>query len=381
MKATNKPPGNVRSLGDKQPRPGARDWLLALGLLAAVLLAYQPAWNGMPVWDDNQHLIGPALQSWHGLADIWFQPGATPQYYPLVSSLFWMEQKLWGNATLGYHLVNILLHVASALLLVKVLRRLEVPGAWLGAALWALHPVQVESVAWMTELKNTLSGLCYFGSALAYLRFDRERKGVFYLTALGLFGAGLLAKSVIATLPAALLLVFWWKRRKLRWKEDVLPLGPFFVVGIGLGLFTAWLERAMVIGSDLGTRVSIVDRCLVPGRAVWFYLGKLAWPHPLIFIYPQWEVSGAVWWQYVFAVALLLLALGLWHWRRSVGHGPLVAFLSGPCFQGWVFLISTSFDIRLWRTIFNIWPAWVRWHWRERESSADWAGRASELPF
>jgi tetratricopeptide (TPR) repeat protein len=323
----------------KSPGAGC-DWLLALGLLAAVLLAYQPAWNGKPVWDDADHLTAPALRSWNGLERIWFQPGATPQYYPLVGSVFWLEQKLWGDAPPGYHFVNILLHLVSALLLVKVLRRLEVPGAWLGAALWALHPVQAESVAWMSELKNTLSGLCYLGSALAYLRFDHEKKGAFYVGALALFAVGLLAKSVIATLPAALLLVIWWQRKKLRWREDVLPLAPFFIAGIGLGLFTAWMERTMVIGIDRGSHLSLMERCLVPGRAVWFYLGKLAWPHPLIFIYPRWEVSGAVWWQYLFPAAALLLAAGLWHGRRSLGTGPLVTllFFAGTLFPALGFL-------------------------------------------
>jgi tetratricopeptide (TPR) repeat protein len=321
MKATSQAAGNLGKGSDEKPRCGAPDWLLALGLFLAVLLAYQPAWNGKPVWDDSAHFIKPALQSWHGLERIWFQPGATQQYYPLVYTVAWLEQKLWGDATPGRHFVNILLHLASALLLVKVLRRLEVPGAWLGAALWALHPVQAESVAWMSELKNTLSGLCYLGSALAYLRFDREKKGSFYLLSLALFGAGLLAKSVIATLPAALLLVFWWQRKKLRWKEDVLPLAPFFIVGIGLGLFTAWMERTMIIGTaEAASHLSLMDRCLILGRAVWFYLGKLAWPHPLIFVYPRWEVSGAVWWQYLFPVAALLLAAGLWHGRRRLAR-------------------------------------------------------------
>ena len=157
-----------------------------------------------------------------------------------------------------------------------------------------------------------------------------------------MFGAGLLAKSVIATLPAALLLVFWWKRKTLRWKEDVLPLTPFFVVGVGMGLFTAWMERAMVIGLDRGSHLSLMARCLVPGRAVWFYLGKLVWPHPLIFIYPRWEVSGAVWWQYLFPVAALLLAAGLWRWRQRLGVGPLVALLF---FVGTLFPALGFFDV------------------------------------
>ena len=156
-----------------------------------VLLAYQPAWNGKPIWDDNAHLTKPELRSWTGLARIWTELGATQQYYPLAHSAFWLEHKLWGDGPMGYHLVNILLHLASALLLVKILRRLEVPGAWLAAALWALHPVQTESVAWISELKNALSGVCYMGSALAWLRFDRERKRSFYVAALGLFVAGL----------------------------------------------------------------------------------------------------------------------------------------------------------------------------------------------
>jgi tetratricopeptide (TPR) repeat protein len=337
-----KAPPNITNPGTKNPG-AARDRFLALGLFVAVLLAYQPAWNGKPVWDDDAHLIPPALQSWNGLEKIWFQPGTTPQYYPLVSSVFWLEQKLWAYATPGYHLVNIILHLASALLLVRVLRRLEVPGAWLGAALWALHPVQAESVAWMSELKNTLSGLCYVGSALAYLRFDRERKGAFYLGSLALFAAGLLAKSVIATLPTALLLLFWWKRKKLRWKEDVLPLAPFFMAGIGLGLFTAWIERAIVMGTAQAVSpLPILDRCLVAGRAVWFYLGKLAWPHPLIFIYPRWEVSGAVWWQFLFPGAALLLAAGLWFMRRRLGAGPLVALLF---FAGTLFPALGFFDL------------------------------------
>ena len=342
MEATPRISNRLRNPVEKKPGFAASDWLLALGLFAAVLLAYQPAWNGKPIWDDDFHLLGPALQSWNGLERIWFQPGATPQYYPLVFSLFWLGQKLWAGAPLGFHLLNILLHTASALLMVKVLRRLEVPGAWIGAALWALHPVQVESVAWMSELKNCLSGLCYVGSGLAYLRYDREKKGVFYLVSLGLFGAGLLAKSVTATLPAALLLVFWWKRKQLRWKEDIAPLGPFFLAGLGMGMFTAWIERTMIIGIDRESHLTIMERCLIPGRALWFYLGKLAWPHPLVFIYPRWELNGAAGWQCLFAVAALLLAAGLWHWRRRLGFGPLVGLLY---FAGTLFPALGFFDV------------------------------------
>jgi Flp pilus assembly protein TadD len=229
---------------------------------------------------------------------------------------------------MGYHLVNILLHAFSALLLVKVLQQLKVPGAWLGAAIFALHPVQVESVAWVSELKNTLSGVFYLGAALAYLRFDRSRRRGEYALAFGLFMLGLMSKTVIATLPAVLLVVFWWQRGKLSWRQDVAPLIPIFVVGIFAGLFTAWVEQKFIIGAA-GSEYdfSIVERFLIAGRATCFYLGKLFWPVNLVFIYARWHVSQAVWCQYLFpaAVALLLGAL-VWLQRWWV-RGPLAALL------------------------------------------------------
>jgi tetratricopeptide (TPR) repeat protein len=319
-----------------------KEWWLGVLLLAAILVAYQPVWHAGFVWDDDAHVTSPALRSWQGLARIWLELGATQQYYPLVHSLFWVEHRIWGDLPLGYHLINVLLHFFAALLLAVLLRQLEIPGAWLAAFLFALHPVEVESVAWISELKNTLSAVCYLGSALAYLRFDRERKWNWYLVSLGLFAAGLLAKTVIATLPPALLLVFWWRRRKLRWKEDLAPLGPFFIAGLGMGWLTAWVERTLVIGGDAGSHLSFMERCLVPERAICFYLGKLVWPHPLLFIYPRWELSRAEWRQFLFPAAVLLLGAGLWSWRRRLGYGPLVALLF---FAGTLFPALGFFDV------------------------------------
>jgi protein O-mannosyl-transferase len=136
----------------------SRNWLFALVLLVATLLVYQPAWNGKPIWDDEIHITTPELRSSHGLMRIWTDPAAAPQYYPLLHTIFWVEYKLWDGWPLPYHLVTILLHATLALLLFQILRRLNVPGAWLGAAIFALHPVHVESVAWLSEVKNTLSG-------------------------------------------------------------------------------------------------------------------------------------------------------------------------------------------------------------------------------
>jgi tetratricopeptide (TPR) repeat protein len=311
-----------------------RSWFLGLLLVAAIIFVYQPVWHAGFIWDDDAHVTKPELRSLNGLARIWMQLGATQQYYPLVHSVFWVEHRLWGDSTVGYHFINILLHAFSALLLVKLLRQLKIPGAWLAAAIFALHPVQVESVAWISELKNTLSGAFYLGSALAYLGFDRNRSGGNYALALGLFVLGLLSKTVIATLPAALLVVFWWQRGKLSWKQDVLPLIPFFVAGIGAGLFTAWVEGKYIIGAESSEfNFSIIERFLIAGRVTWFYLGKLFWPVNLVFVYPRWNVSQTVWWQYLYpGAALLLLGALCWQQRRWRGPWAGLLFFGGTLF-------------------------------------------------
>jgi protein O-mannosyl-transferase len=303
-----------------------RDWVFAVALLLVTLAAYQPAWNGKPVWDDDRHITRAELRSLGGLARIWTNPETTAQYYPLTHTVFWLEYHLWGNSPPGYHVVNMLLHFFSALLLVCILRRLSVPGAWFVAAIFALHPVQVESVAWITELKNILSGVFFFSSALMYLLFDQERKKKFYGIAFSLFILGLMSKSVIATLPMSLLAVFWWKRGRIGWKNDVVPLLPFFTVGIAYGFFTAWVERTLIGAEGSAFTFTIIERCLIAGRAEWFYIRKIFLPVNLAFIYPRWNVSLAVWRQYLFPVAALTLAGILWLLRNR-SRAPLAAFL------------------------------------------------------
>ena len=314
-------------LGSNQPLGLWRqDWLLTLLLVIVTMLAYLPAWNGTPIWDDDAHLTKQELRSLQGLGRIWTQPSATQQYYPLVHTMFWVEHQLWGDWPAGYHLLNILLHCASALLLVRILRQLQIPGAWLAAAIFALHPIQVESVAWISELKNMLSGVFYFGSVLAYLKFDRTRNLASYAVALVLFVLGLMSKTVIATLPAAILIIFWWKRGQLSWKRDFLPLIPFFVLGTAAGLFTAWMERSLIGAEGADFNYSIIERFLIAGRVIWFYLGKLIWPLDLIFVYPRWRVSQTVWWQYLYpAAALLWLVVLMWLSRRW--RAPLAGVL------------------------------------------------------
>ncbi len=211
-------------------------------ILAASLLVYAPALHGGFLWDDDAHVTKAALRSLHGLYRIWFEVGATQQYYPILHSAFWIEHRLWGDAVLGYHLVTVGLHALAAWLLICALRRLGFPLPWVAGLLFAVHPICVESVAWISEQKNTLSAVFYLSSGWAFLEFYRKGRKGWYALALGLYVLALLTKSVTATLPAALLVLIWWRRGRISWQADVLPLVPWFAVGLASGLFTAWAE-------------------------------------------------------------------------------------------------------------------------------------------
>ena len=309
------------------PESGGWSVVAIFGLfLLAALAAYAPALRGEFLWDDLGHVTHPALQSWSGLLRIWFEPGVTQQYYPLLHSAFWFEHRLWGDAPLGYHLVNVLLHATAATLFGLLLRRLAVPGAWIAAALFLLHPVCVESVAWICEQKNTLSLVLYLGAAHACLRFDETRSRRAYALATGLFVLALLTKSVTATLPGALLVVAWWRRGKLSWRADVLPVLPWFALGAAGGLFTAHFERVLIGAQGADFALSAADRLVLSGRVFWFYLGKLAWPGDLIFVYPRWHIDAATWWQWLFPLAGLALLGGLVWWSRR-SRAPLATAL------------------------------------------------------
>ena len=333
------------SLVERPPVWEKCPWLLWAGLVLAVLLVYQPAWHGGILWDDDKHITFPDLHSWDGLWRIWFDVGATLQYYPVLHTAFWIEHQLWGNATLGYHLVNIFLHATAAFLVALILRRLAVPGAYLAAAIFALHPVQTESVAWITEQKNTLSAVLYLGAMLVYLHFDQTRRRPFYWAALGLFVLAVLSKTVTATLPGGLLVIFWWQRGRLSWKEDVLPLVPFLLLGAGGGLITAWWELKLnnCVGPEF--QFTAVERLLIAGRAIWFHLGKLCWPTRLTFIYPRWQIDAGAWWQYAFPLGVAALAAGLWSMRRS-SRAPLAALLF---FAGTLFPVLGFFNLYTFR--------------------------------
>ncbi len=313
----------------RRPAPAVPAWLIGAALLAATLIAYVQALQGGFVWDDDDYVTAnTTLRSLDGLRRIWLEPGAVPQYYPLTFTSLWLQYQLSGAAPFAYHLVNVLLHGLSAVLLWRLLLMLQVPGAALAAALFALHPVHVESVAWITERKNVLSGACYLAAALAWLRFASARVGRWrwYAAALALFAGALLSKTVTASLPAALLLIAWWKRGRIA-SADVVPLLPLFALGAGLSAVTVWMEKHHVGAAGADWHLSFIDRCLIAGRALWFYAATLAWPQRLTFMYPRWQIDSGVWWQYLFPLAAFGAVATLFLARQRLGRGPLIAVL------------------------------------------------------
>lgn len=312
-----------------------KTWSLRLLILALVLVCYWPALNGGILWDDPAHITKTDMRTWAGLGRIWTDLRATQQYYPVLFSAFWLESRLWGDATLGYHLVNVGLHAISCCLLAALLRRLWsmppktlVPAGteWFAAALFAVHPVCVESVAWISEQKNTLSLLFYLLAGWFYLNFAAQRRWRSYALATGLFLLAIGSKTVTVTLPAALLVVLWWKQGKLSWRRDVVPLIPWFVLAGAMGLFTSWFEKNWIGASGAAFELTFVQRLLLAGRVLWFYFGKVVWPSNLMFFYPRWNVAGEATGWVGYLIAAVLVTIGLWFMRRRA-RGPLASWL------------------------------------------------------
>ncbi|MBN2430116.1 MAG: tetratricopeptide repeat protein [Acidobacteria bacterium] len=319
--------------------------LFLVVLMALTCLAYSPGAGNTFIWDDDDYVVeNRNLRTFDGLLAIWLHPHSLPQYYPMVHTTFWVEYQLWGAAPLGYHQINIVLHALNAFLIWLLLRRLGVPWAWLAAAIFAVHPVHVESVAWITERKNVLSLFFCLAAALLFLksvRFGRDEAvrnshKVLYSLSLICFVLALLSKTVTAVLPAALLVIIWWKH-DLRLKRDwpvFLLLAPFLLAGLALGLVTVQLELQHVGAFGADWDYGLVSRILIAGRALWFYLGKLVWPHPLVFFYERWEISPTSLWQHLFPFSFIVVLLVLWFYRNRLGRGPLAALLiySGALF-------------------------------------------------
>jgi Tfp pilus assembly protein PilF len=351
-RATESDPPTTR---DTPPRWRAA--AIGVGLLALAFACYLPALRAGFIWDDDHYVTqNPTLTSADGLVTMWTDTRSLPQWYPLVHTTFWVEHRLWGLWPAGYHAVNVLLHGLSAVLLWRILRRLRVPGALLAAAVFAAHPVMVESVAWVTERKNTLSlalalaalwcwlrtgsgrgvvdedtregGSPSLGSPLTPALSQGERGRTAWVGVYALFLAALFSKTVVASLPAVMLVVVWWKRGRIDWRRDARPLVPMFVVGAILALHTGYLEREHVGATGLEWKygdtpaADAAARVVIAGRAIAFYAGKLLWPAELMFFYPRWAIDPTAAWQWAFPAAVVGVLVALVLLRNKLGRGP-----------------------------------------------------------
>ncbi len=296
-------------------------------LILMVLLAYFPALRNGYVWDDDCVTNNPSLKTISGLRDIWTNPLSYPEgdirYWPMLYTSFWLEYHLWGIHPFGNHLINVLLHVLNTLLVFIILRRVFAPGAFLASAIFALHPVHVEAVAWVIERKGVLSGLFFLSSFLCYLTYEKQKKVGIYVLSLFLFILALLTKMTVITLPGVLFLYIWWSKKHLS-RQDFIRVIPY----IGAGIIV------MAIPLFLGHKQEIIDfpvpffgRVIIVGKAIWFYAAKLLIPVQLMTIYPRWNIDFHQIGQYSYGIAILLLVMTLWYFRRKIGHEPLVLVL------------------------------------------------------
>lgn len=348
------------------------DAAFALIILMSLAVIYSPSLRGGFLWDDDCWTtnIIPLLQDISGLAKIWLEPTALQQYYPFTATSFWIDYNLWGLWTTPYHLENIILHGISAWLFWRLLRYLDVPGSWFAAMIFALHPLMVESVAWITERKNVLSLVLYLGSLIAYGRFCHfwsvrdplhsigedvgRRPTLAYLLALLLFLGAMLSKTTAFSLPPVLLLICWWKRGRIRWREDVLPTLPIFAIAIGFSLVTAYLEKTHVGARGADWDFSFLQRFLIAGRVLWFYTAKLFWPSEFAFVYPRWNPDPTVAWQWLYPIGSLFVIFGLIAARNRIGRSPAAAVL---------FFVGTLFPVLGFMNAYFMRYSFVSDHW------------------
>jgi Tfp pilus assembly protein PilF len=302
-------------------------------IVVASLVVYVPALRGGFIWDDDAYVEkNHLLSAPNGLWNIWIGKGVPMSYVPMVYTVFRLEYALWGLNPFGYHLTNVLLHAVNSLLIWLLLSRLRVRGAWFVSAIFALHPVHTESVAWITELKNVLSLFFCLLATIAYVKYafgysDESTKGkgeTFYQLSTFLFICALAAKTAMCFFPFSLLILLWWKHGRITLK-DIRDLSRFFALALAWGLFILWWENKNIGTGEVELGLTFIKRILIASHALWFYLGKLFYPVNLTFSYPKWVIEPTNPLNYTWLLLCLVTAWGIWHWRKKLQRGSVAA--------------------------------------------------------
>ena len=297
----------------------------AAAILLITLIVYIPAIGAGFIWDDDTYLTrNPLIEAGDGLHRFWFTTEAT-DYFPLMSSSLWLEWRLWGMNAMGYHVTNILLHALSSVFIWLILRKLRIRGAWLAGLVFAVHPVNVASVAWIAERKNTLSMLFYTLTVLCYLKSTGTNRKYWYGLSVFCFLLALLSKTSVVMAPFVLLICEWWRRGRIT-RRALLRTAPFAALSLALGLVTVWFQYNRAIAGEVVRPEGPLSRLAGAGWAVWFYLSKAILPIRLSMVYPRWEINASS----IVAFLPLFLVLGgiavLWRYRRTWGRAPFAGF-------------------------------------------------------
>ena len=369
--------GNEVTTGHDQPPPDATtgsawQWEWFLVRMAIIVLAvlwiyspvYHPVFQADWLWDDDQLLTANAVVQSQGmpwyesLGKLWLNPDGA-DYFPLSYTALWaqwpffrMDPRTGGPVQpggpvvawpTGFHFTSVAFHIVGSLLLWRLFHVLKLPGAWLGALLWAVHPVCVESVAWVSELKNTLSMPLFLLSAIHFIKSEESHEGdpravSHYAFSIVMFLLAMLAKTSMVAMPVVILLYVWWKRGAVTMR-DLVRAAPYFLISIVLGIITIYYQHGRAIGQEtiivppyvtearLPSVRGILSRLAIAGMSILFYLKLLIWPVNLLPIYPRWEIDPPKFWQLL--PWPVIAAAAWWFWKNRTTWGRHAIFGTG----------------------------------------------------
>jgi Tfp pilus assembly protein PilF len=288
-------------------------------LLCLPIIVLFPGLTGDFIWDDYTLLVdNPLIKASDGIFQFFFSSKAH-DYFPLFSASFWIEWRLFGLNPVGYHIITLLFHITNAFLIWLILHRLSIPGSWLAALLFAIHPVNVESAVWISEQKNTLSMFFFLLTIFYYIKFLENNKTRTLVISVFLFLLASLSKTAVVMTPVFLLFLTWWKKGSFSIK-DGFKISPFFLLSFVFGLITLWFQHERVIDIDIVRDDSFLSRFIIAGFAFWFYIGKAVFPHDLLFVYPFFKADIASLYSYIPMTLVLVLLLAVLFLKGKYMH-------------------------------------------------------------